>query len=396
MSIYAILLAAALGSAPQIQVQPLGGQPLSGQLLQLDGRQLTLGTPDGPRQLDMDKLAGISHAVEAAVSRQQPDVWIELVDGSTIAAATYTVRNGQARLTFPGGEEIRIPVRAVANVRFQERSPAADLEWSRIVGLKIQADLLLSSKDEVLDYHKGAIRDVTDKAVDFDLEGEAVAVKRSKIYGLIYYHADEGPQPEASAAVTDSGGSRWSARVLSFSGKWQWTTPCGVTVTRAPEQVAQVDLSLGKIVYLSDLKAEAVHYTPFFALEKESPLRLEFFRPRYDQNFEAKTLRIDGRQFRKGLSVHSRTELIYTLPGRFSRLEATAGIDDDVRPRGAVRLVIQGNDKVLLETTLSGNDPPRPLQVDLTGVRRLTILADFARDLDIGGLLDLGDARIIK
>jgi hypothetical protein len=34
--------------------------------------------------------------------------------------------------------------------------------------------------------------------------------------------------------------------------------------------------------------------------------------------------------------------------------------------------------------------------VDLTGVRRLTILADFARDLDIGGLLDLGDARIIK
>ena len=62
-----------------------------------------------------------------------------------------------------------------------------------------------------------------------------------------------------------------------------------------------------------------------------------------------KSLRTHGQEFHKGMAMRSRTELAWTLPGKFSRLEAVAGIDDDVRPLGSVRLQITGDGKSLFD-----------------------------------------------
>ena len=188
---------------------------------------------------------------------------------------------------------------------------------------------------------------------------------------------------------------------MSLAGKLQWTTVGGAKVSRPLDQVAVIDLSGGKVVYLSDLKPESLAYTPFFPLEKELPARLEFFRLRQDQNLESKPLRTGGKQFRKGLALHSRTEAVYYLPGRFRRFEAIAGIDDDMgdaRPRGSVHLILRGDDKLLWEAVLSGADkePFKSIDLDVTGVRRLTIVADFTGDLDVAGHVVLGDARVSK
>ena len=160
--------------------------------------------------------------------------------------------------------------------------------------------------------------------------------------------------------------------------------------------MVRIDLSQGKVVYLSDLKPESFVYTPYFPLDKELPSRLEFFRLRADRTLESKPLRLGGKQFSKGLAMHSRTEAVYYLPGRFRRFCAVAGIDDDFRPRGNVRLILRGEGKTLWEATLSGAEPPRTIDVDVTGVRRLTILADFTGDLDAAGHAILGDARVSK
>jgi hypothetical protein len=394
---YLLLLGAiVISAAPQFEVQPLDGPQLTGRLVGLDAKQVVLDTPQGRVSLEIAKVASIAPKEKPAALGREPGVRIELIDGSTLLAEQYTASQGRARIVFPGGEAIETSTRAVATVRFQSGFESITAEWSRIVGMKLQNDLLVTSKGENLDYHKGVIRDVTDKQVQFDLDGEVVPVKRGKLFGLVYYHAAESEQPEATSSVLDAAGSRWSGRSLALSGALEITTPAGLTVRRPLDQIAQIDLSRGKIIYLSDLQPESVKYTPYFAVEKEVPARLEFFRPRQDRNLEMKPLRLGGRQFPKGLALHSRTEIVYSLPGRFSRLEAVAGIDDGVRPRGNVRLVLRGDDKILLETTLKGNDPPKPIEVDLAGVRRLVVLADFGEDMDVAGHLDLGDARIIK
>jgi hypothetical protein len=61
-----------------------------------------------------------------------------------------------------------------------------------------------------------------------------------------------------------------------------------------------------------------------------------------------------------------------------------------------VLLVVRGDDRVLLETAVAGTDPPRAVDLDLAGVRRLAILVDFGGDLDVADHLDLCEARIVK
>lgn len=178
--------------------------------------------------------------------------------------------------------------------------------------------------------------------------------------------------------------------------QWKWTTPAGLSVTQPVEKIVQIDFSSGKIVYLSDLNPDSVAWTPFFGAAKPQPSLEKFYAPRNDRNFEAAPLQLGGTQYRKGLALHSRTELVYRLPEGFSRLRALAGIDDAVRPNGKVRLVIRGDDKVLIETSIAGNDPPKSIDLDIAGVRRVTILVDFGDSLNVGDHLLLCNARISK
>ncbi|MGD0896674.1 MAG: NPCBM/NEW2 domain-containing protein [Thermoguttaceae bacterium] len=396
---FPLVLVLALSAAPTFEVQPLDGPRVAGRLVGLDDKQVTLETPAGRASLDIQKVASIAAAQKPAPLAAK--VWIDLVEGSTLAAEEYTVHDGGARIALAGGDVLELPVREVAVVRLQNGPEPMAAQWARILNLKLQSDVLVVAKADSTDYHKGVLHDVTEKQVRFELDGESLDVKRSKVYGLIYYHAAGQPPHEEACAVTDAGGSRWSARSLRFSDdKWEWTTAGGRTMRRAADAVVAVDLSQGKIICLSDLKPDSATYTPYFGMEKELPARLEFFRPRQDQNMESKPLKIGGKTYPKGLWLHSRTEMVYTLPGRFSRFEAVAGIDDEVRPRGHVHLLIRGDDKVLVDTALRGTDKdqdkPNLITADLSGVRRLVILADYGDDLDVAGHLDLGNARLIK
>ena len=85
----------------------------------------------------------------------------------------------------------------------------------------------------------------------------------------------------------------------------------------------------------------------------------QFYAPRFDRGFDSRPLRLGGVDYRKGLALHSRTELVYRLPERFSRFLAVAGIADAVRPGGKVRLVVRGDDKVLFEAELQPAATPR-------------------------------------
>ncbi len=397
--------AAAACAAPQFLVQPLEGQQLAGGLVSIDGKQVVLETPTGRVTLEIEKIASLAPQQKPTAPGKEPSVWVDLVDGSTLLAEEYTTRAGTARITLLGGEVMEIPTHDILTVRLQAGSQAAAAEWLRIVGNKSQSDVVVTAKGDSIDWHDGAIHDVTDKQVEFDLNGKVLNIKRAKIYGLVYYHAEPSEHPEGQYTVTDAGGSRWSARSVNYPGaarqagsaeKLEWETPAGLTVRRAPDQVAQIDLSRGKIVFLCDLKPDSAVYTPYFGMDKELPARAEFFRPRQDQTLESKPMRLAGKQYPKGLAMYGRTEMKYDLPGKFRKLEAVAGIDDDFRPRGSARLVLRGDDKVLLETTVTGADPPKPIDLDLTGVRRLVILVDYGDESDVSNRLDLCNLKVRK
>jgi hypothetical protein len=391
--IFCLLLTSA---SPEFDVQTLDGRIVSGSLAELTADRLTVETDSGKVVLETEKLLEVSLKHKPAASAQSPGTWIELTDGSTIFARQYTVRGDRAVITLLDGEVLETPARSIRNVRLQHVSEAITDQWSQILSAKLDGDVLVVHKGDNLDYHQGVLGDINAEVVRFQLDGEDLPINRAKVYGFVYRH----PSSEASTGpicrLIDIYGSHWQVSKIALEKKLQLTTPSGVTLSCSPEIVASIDFSLGKIAYLSDLKPESVAWTPFFSTVKTLPSMEQFYAPRQDRNFESNPLQLAGTEYSKGLAIRSRTEVVYRLSGSFTQLKALAGIDDSVRPQGNVRLVIRGDNNVLLDLPIAGTDPPKPIDLDLSGVRKLSILVDFGNHAGFGDHLDLCNARIIK
>jgi len=395
---WTLLLISILPSTqPAVEVQTLDGRVIAGSIIEFNADRITVDTAGGPVSLEIERLAALSAASTQDRSSRQPGVWVELADGSSLVGAGYTACGGQARIILLGGEVLQLPGGDVTAVRFQPHSEAIAAEWSRCLEAATDSDLLVVRRGESIDYHRGVLGDVTETAVHFELDGEVLLVKRAKVYGLVYCQAAGRDLGEPVCRVTDTDGSTWAVRSIELAGReLRWITLLGLEITRPPAAVAGIDFSQGKIVYLSDLEPESIQWTPYFGTGEEAEALAKLFSPREDQSLQSGPLELDGKPYRKGLALHSRSSLVYRLPGRFRRFKATVGIDDRVRPRGNAVLVIRGDDQVLLETTVAGTDPPKPVDLDIGGVRRLTILVDFGEDLDVADHVDLCEARIVK
>ncbi len=389
--IVAILL---IGAMPPFQAQTLDGRSVAGTLTALSAERATIATNKGPVELPVEKLLFLT------AKRPPRDggiaITIELSDGSVVRAKQYTMTTKEARITLGNGAIVVAPADAIRMVRLQQGRAAASAEWDRLTATKVDSDMLIVLSGDAVDYHKGVLGEVTDEVVHFSLEGESLPVKRAKLLGFVRHQAKEMETSAAVCRISDASGSKWAARTVRLGKELQWTTPAGLTVSAPLEAIAEIDFSKGKLAYLSDLKPERVAWTPYFGGRQVPPALQDFYGPRFDRGFQTADLRLAGHEYSKGLALHSRTELVYRLPERYARLKATAGIDDAARPRGKVRLVIRGDDRVLFDATLSGTEPARELDIDLTDVRRVTILADFGATPPVDDLLLLCEARVLK
>ena len=162
-----------------------------------------------------------------------------------------------------------------------------------------------------------------------------------------------------------------------------------VEVSLPLDQVKVIDLSQGKLRYLSQMEPREVKYTPYFDITWEY---------RRDANMDGGPLRLGSKVYSHGLCVHSKTLLKYRLGGEYRRLQAVVGIDHLVASNGFgdCRLVISGDGKPLLDADVKAKDSPRPIDLDVSGVVVLEVLVDFGGNLDISDHLDLADAKLVK
>jgi hypothetical protein len=391
-----LLLSVLLSAAPWFDVQTLDGKTLTGPLVDLSAGRLVIEGPGGPATLETESVLSISAREKPISKKPSPQTVVELMDGSSVSAQKYAVQKTQAKITLSNGETLDVPVNNVRTVQFQTESDALNAEWAKLVENKVEGDLLVVRKEENLDYHVGVLHDVTNDTLQFDLDGESLSVKRSKVFGLAYRRGAAPELPPTTCRITDSAGSLWTVQSLALAGKFRWTTPSGLKVEQSADTIVQIDFSGGKVVYLSDVKPDSTRFTPYFGLGKMPESVERFYAPRYDRNINGAPLQLGGTPYPKGLALHSRTEMVFRLPDRFSRFSAIAGIDPSAGPGRKVRLLMRGDDKELFDAVVSAADAPRTIGLDLSGVRRLTIVADFVEGAGPGGYLLLCNARLSK
>jgi hypothetical protein len=394
-----LTLALATTAAP-FSATPLDGETVVGEVVELDAKALVLKTDKGPVTFGLDQLSVLAQQADGKIAPPSAGYWVELADGSGLPAVEYTAKDGVAKIAGAAGRTQEIPARKIRSVRFgaaEPLEPKLAKQWAEITASKAAGDLLVVRKNDAFDYLEGVIKDLDGESCQFQLEGEVIPVKRVKIAGLVYAQPAGGEAAEPLGKLLTASGAKLQLRSLELAGdQLKLETPGGTTFELPLAEAVRFDFSSGKIAYLSDLDPENAEFTPLVGFAQPPQGLLGYFEYRRDIGFDQNPLKLDGKEFRKGLSLASRTELVYKLPGKFRVFRASAGIDDTTRETGSVHLEIKGDGKLLWQGEVRGDEPAQQLEVEIGGVKRLAIVADYGAGLDVGDRLDLGDAQISK
>jgi hypothetical protein len=393
------LVLASLAAGPEFQVRTLDGRTVAGAVQELSAESLRIGSAEGPVEVPLASVLSVAPVIAPARPDIRPTVWVDLTDGSLLVGQDYQVEGGLARVGLAAGGQAELSTQVVAAVRLKRQNAAVAAEWAQVLAAEVEGDRIVVQKGQALDFLDGVLGDVTADTVAFTLDGQAVPVKRTRVVGLVYFHPAAAELPPAVCQVTDVLGNALAARQLSAAeGGLRVVTCAGAEVNCPWEHLVRLDFSEGKLVYLSDLKPESSEWQPQFG-GPPNENDLKFHGPQTDRALYGAPLTVAGRAYDKGLALPSRTRLVYRLAGKYARFVATVGIDDAVRPAGtasAVRLVIEADGRTLFDEVVAAGQPPRDLDLDLQGARRLTLLADHADGDYNGDHLDLCEAKVVK
>jgi len=383
------LLVLFLAATPPIEVSTLKGEQHVGSLERLSSDEVVLKTPTGTMTIPGAELLAVRVPTGATVPAvSEAAVEIRLTDGTRLRVSSFGSTGTEAAIEHPQLGALKLPMTVVQSVRFSAPDPKVDAAWNQLLDRTAKKDQVAVRKGDVLDHLDGVIGSLDEAAVKFQLDGDEIPVKRERVFGLIYARR-ENLSSKAVAAVELSSGDRLIAKAVSFDGEtWKVKLASGADVTVPMPLVQTVDFSLGKIAYLSNLEPRDVKYTPFFDFVWEY---------RRDRSLDGKSLSLGNKVYAKGLALHSLTVMKYRLGGDYRRFQTIMGIDDDIRVAGNVDVVIKGDGRPLFKGVARVNQPPQPLDLDVTGVVELEITVDYGDDkLDIGDRLHLADAKVVK
>jgi hypothetical protein len=166
-------------------------------------------------------------------------------------------------------------------------------------------------------------------------------------------------------------------------------------------QIAEMVFYNGSFTFLSDLPESAVTAIEFGDIALPGDKTSEVFSWQRDRGTMQMhpALKLGGKTYRKGIGVHSFSDLTFNVGGQYKKFRATVGIDDNVPTPGGgnVTIEIQGDGKVLFaKTAVKTGDRPLQIDVDVTGVTNLKIVVDFGENGFINDHCDIVNAILLK
>lgn len=390
-----------LGTAPAGELRLVDGRVIAGTPSKVDAGGVSWKEGDSREtRIALDLVARIE--VVPAPARNLAESWtdIEMTDGTVIRAVKVAFARDTVRAELAGGGEAVLPLKAVSNMLFAAHREDWRKDWTTRLEKGKRKDVLAVLRQEAVNSLEGTLGepDAEGKVVPFTPAGSdrTVPVPVGNIHGLVFGRAPDPGLAPVAARVTDAGGSLWLAAEVAFDGtRWSLRTSGGINRAFPAERPpVRLDMSRGKVVYLSDMKWMRV----------TDPRAGDPFRfragPTLDKNLDLGPIRMGGALFTKGLGLSATTEVEYDLGGEYRELRLVAGFDDAVGGGGPVVLRVEGDGKELLRQTVArlGRKASMPLVAPVKDVRRLTITVEPPGPSDIayGHHLHLGDARLTR
>lgn len=159
-----------------------------------------------------------------------------------------------------------------------------------------------------------------------------------------------------------------------------------------------LELPWARIDHIESLRARALFLSAVEPASFESESVLGRAWPlAVDRTLTGRPIRLGGRPFERGLTMHSRARAVYEIGGVFRSLAAHVGIAEDAGPLGDAAVRVVGDGRTLWEApSVRAGQPPLELAVDVSGVRTLELIVDYGSGLDLGDHVVWANARLTQ
>ncbi len=381
--------------ATELQLQLADGSALAGELVRWNADSLELTVTGVAQQVPWSSLATV-----AVASNKPPDPFpgsIEVAtrDGARLWATEWTMTAGVAHCRLADGSVIDLERKHLSWVRFVAPTPGSTERWQQVVGAVPVADQVVVERGGKLETVEGVLGDVTTEQAEFTLDGQQVPVRRGRIAALVLFQP-QGPQLAAPVAVWQDI-DRCQIPVSSWAAGEGDTvhlvSPAGWQISRTWRRLTSLRFGTTEPIWLDQLAPVQIRFNTLLSSPEVQPLLASWLAWCPGQSPWGGPLSDGGQVFERGVSLHSRTELVIEVPAGARRLLAIAGVDHQSPASARLRLEARADQRLICDQTLQQGHPFQELNWELGTASRLTLVVDFADDGEAGDRLVLANAR---
>lgn len=384
-----------LATAPGAELKTLSGKTLKGDLVVITDMEIFLREGMKEVKVPLEDVLHIDLQPTIPLPGTARYTLVELTDGSQLQCSQFSLKKQHVELTLvtpdpvAKGPTVRVPLGTISYLLHDAHKKELRQEWdTKFLAKRGNTDVLAVQRDDVLNRLDGTLGegDAEGKTIEFELAegGAKAAVSLTRIQGMIFFRKPDALTSPTLCRVHDLYNNVLTATKLEITAKGLVvTTVSGAKIEYPSALVAKLDFSRGKLAFLSDLEP----------VNRDQLKPLDGFLPmwRNDRNFADGTLSLGGQTFGRGVTLRATARPIYELDGGYKEFKLVLGADDSADAASVVKIRIDGDGRELFAGSVARKDKPRPLTLNVQGVRRLRIDVSvdggsipYAREVSLG------------
>lgn len=382
----ATTVALAESSTPaQFDARAIDGRRLTGIVLRAShDHGVVLQLPPGETartiEIEPDELDTLTR-IAPRKPQDAPDApWLLEFRSGERLRAEFVGHEGESLLAHhPALSALRIPLDRLTRITRAD-APQAPLPAEE------EHDVIELANGDVL---RGLITVATRTDIAVQINDESRTIPWERIRRIELAAAEDATPPGKFVRIDLVGGSRIIANELRWSEtSIEARVLAGQRVQLPIDAIARAEWNTGRRIWLSDLPPVSHDSRPLFG-------------PRWplgrDRGPNDLPLRAHGREYARGVALHSAARVTYALQGDFDRFRAAVAIDDSAGDwaDADVRILADDREVARIDHVRRG-EPPQPIDVDVRGANMLTIRIEYAAHGDIDDRVDLLDAALIR
>ena len=378
-----LTLAAVLAVVPafaaelDVRVELADGVIETGRLIGISATAVDLvGEGAATRALPLDRVRTLARSDAGGDAGSGP-VRLALTDGTVLGGAEFSWQGTTATLATSAGD-IELPLGRVKSVEWRGDSRA---EWIGSVPEGTASDLVVVGKPDGFEFVECAISAIGPDTVTVVLDEETIPVKRSKVIGLRWLRSDAGAALGRTVIDVVGGSLRANSVAWTDAGLVLDAADAERKTILSATALVGVDFAAGRTTRLVAVTPEQLDVEPFFGALGSIEGLSRSFAPRPVPAVD---------RAKAALVIRPRTVAVWRIPSggrRFrARLASTAGA-------GPATVSISVDDRKVFEQVVSGEEA-MPVDLDLTGGRRLGVTVDFGPAGALAGAVRLEEPVI--